>query len=125
MTIKLYEIINLNRALKLIIDDNSKKIDSLLKFKLLGVMKSIAPYIENFEIIRNEKIREYGKETEDGGIVISPEDKDSLDKFTNEIKKITDSEVELTIPKLKAQDVFNKGISAELLIVLYPFMDEQ
>lgn len=125
MTIKLYEIINLNRALKLIIDDNSKKIDSLLKFKLLGIMKSIAPHIENFEIIRNEKIREYGKETEDGGIVISPEDKDSLDKFTNEIKKITDSEVELTIPKLKAQDVFNKGISAELLIVLYPFMDEQ
>lgn len=125
MTIKLYEIINLNRALKLIIDDNSKKIDSLLKFKLLGVMKSIAPYIENFEIIRNEKIREYGKETEDGGIVISPEDKDSLDKFTNEIKKITDSEVELTIQKLKAQDVFNKGISAELLILLYSFMDEQ
>lgn len=125
MTIKLYEIINLNRALKLIIDDNSKKIDSLLKFKLLGIMKSIAPHIENFEIIRNEKIREYGKETEDGGIVISPDDRDSLDKFTNEIKKITDSEVELTIPKLKAQDVFNKGISAELLIVLYPFMDEQ
>ncbi len=125
MTIKLYEIINLNRALKLIIDDNSKQIDSLLKFKLLGIMKSIAPHIENFEIIRNEKIREYGKETEDGGIVISPEDKDSLDKFTNEIKKITDSEVELTISKLKVQDVFNKGISAELLIVLYPFMDEQ
>lgn len=125
MTIKLYEIINLNRALKLIIDDNSKKIDSLLKFKLLGIMKSIAPHIENFEIIRNEKIREYGKETEDGGIVISPEDRDSLDKFTNEIKKITDSEIELTIPKLSAQDVFNKGISAELLIVLYPFMDEQ
>lgn len=125
MTIKLYEIINLNRALKLIIDDNSKKIDSLLKFKLLGIMKSIAPHIENFEIIRNEKIREYGKEKEDGGIVISPEDRDSLDKFTNEIKKITDSEIELTIPKLSAQDVFNKGISAELLIVLYPFMDEQ
>ena len=125
MTIKLYEIINLNRVLKLIIDDNSKKIDSLLKFKLLGIMKSIAPHIENFEIIRNEKIREYGKETEDGGIVISPEDRDSLDKFTNEIKKITDSEIELTIPKLSAQDVFNKGISAELLIVLYPFMDEQ
>lgn len=125
MTIKLYEIINLNRALKLIIDDNSKKIDSLLKFKLLGIMKSIAPHIENFEIIRNEKIREYGKETEDGGIVISPDDRDSLDKFTNEIKKITDSEIELTIPKLSAQDVFNKGISAELLIVLYPFMNEQ
>lgn len=125
MTIKLYEIINLNRVLKLIIDDNSKKIDSLLKFKLLGIMKSIAPHIENFEIIRNEKIREYGKETEDGGIVISPDDRDSLDKFTNEIKKITDSEIELTIPKLSAQDVFNKGISAELLIVLYPFMNEQ
>lgn len=124
MTVKLYEIINLNQALKLIIDDNSKKIDALLKFKLLGIMKSIASYIENFEIVRNEKIREYGKETEDGGIAIPPNDKDALENFRKDIQKVTNSDVELNISKIKARDVFDKGISADILVLLYPFIEE-
>ena len=48
--LKLGEVLNLNQILKIIIDDSESKIDSLLKFKLLGIMKSIEPLIQNFEI---------------------------------------------------------------------------
>lgn len=124
MTVKLYEIIRLNQALKLIIDDTENKIDSLFKFRLLGIMKEISSHIENYEIIRAEKIKEFGKETKDGNIGIDPKDKKSVDKFSKEIKIIEDSDVELNIKKFKVQDIFNKGVPADVLMLLYPFVEE-
>ena len=82
--LKLGEVLNLNQILKIIIDDSESKIDSLLKFKLLGIMKSIEPLIQNFEIIRNEKINEYGEKTDDGRVQISVENKDAIKKFNED-----------------------------------------
>ena len=124
MTVKLYEVINLNQALKLIIDGNYKKIDAVLKFKLLGIMKSIAVHVENYEIIKSEKIREYGKETDDGKISIPLDDKEVLENFNNDMDKVTNCDVEVNISKFKAQDVFDKGIPADILMLLYPFIEE-
>ena len=62
---KLKEILNLNQVIKLIIDNKELKIDSLLKFRLLGILKDIEPSVSNFEIIRNENIREFGQPVND------------------------------------------------------------
>ena len=62
MKIKLGNVLEINNVLKSIIDNTELKIDALFKFKLLGIMKSFEIPIANFEIIRNEKIKEYGKE---------------------------------------------------------------
>ena len=58
MKIKLGIVLDLNAMLKVIIDNTELKIDSLLKFKLLGILKNIEIPVNNFETIRNEKIRE-------------------------------------------------------------------
>ena len=128
MKIKLGNILEINNVLKQIIDNTELKIDALFKFKLLGIMKNIEVPIANFEVIRNEKIKEYGKELEDENgnksIGIDANDKETVDKFSKDINKVIDSEVDVNINKLKSIDVFDKGLSADYLVRLYPIIEE-
>ena len=124
MKIKLGTILDLNAMLKAIIDNTELKIDSLLKFKLLGILKNIDIPVNNFEAVRNEKIREYGKENDEGNIGISADDKESMEKFINDMNEVINSDVEVNIQKLKADDVFDKGLPAEYLVGLYSIIEE-
>ena len=124
MTIKLATVLQLNNLLKSIIDNTELKIDSLFKFRLWGIKKNIENPVKNYETIKNDKIREYGKEDEEGNIGISKEDVDALKKFTEDMDKIVDSDVEINIQKLKASDVFDKGLPADYLVGLYPIIEE-
>ena len=124
MKIKLGTVLDLNAMLKAIIDNTELKIDSLLKFKLLGILKNIEIPVNNFEAVRNEKIREYGKENDEGNIGISADDKESMEKFINDMNEVINSDVEVNIQKLKADDVFDKGLPAEYLVGLYSIIEE-
>ena len=124
MKIKLETVLDLNAMLKAIIDNTELKIDSLLKFKLLGILKNIEIPVNNFEAVRNEKIREYGKENDEGNIGISADDTESMEKFTNDMNELVNSDVEVNIQKLKADDVFDKGLPAEYLVGLYSIIEE-
>ena len=124
MKIKLGTILDLNAMLKAIIDNTELKIDSLLKFKLLGILKNIEIPVNNFEAVRNEKIREYGKENDEGNIGISADDTESMEKFTKDMNEVINSDVEVNIQKLKATDVFDKGLPAEYLVGLYSIIEE-
>ena len=124
MKIKLSTVLELNNMLKAIIDNTELKIDSLLKFKLLGILKNIEIPVNNFEAVRNEKIREYGKENDEGNIGISADDTESMEKFTNDMNEVINSDVEVNIQKLKAVDVFDKGLPADYLVGLYPIIEE-
>ena len=124
MKIKLGIVLELNNMLKAIIDNTELKIDSLLKFKLLGILKNIEIPVNNFESVRNEKIREYGKENDEGNIGISADDTESMEKFTNDMNEVINSEVEVNIQKLKPIDIFDKGSPAEYLVGLYSIIEE-
>ena len=126
---KLKEILNLNQIIKLIIDNNNLKIDSLLKFRLLGILKDIEPSVSNYETIRNENIREFGQPVNDEkGNIISyeiPQDNEvSINKFKESLEKLLDNDVQITIHKLKASEVFDKGLPADYLVGLYPIIEE-
>ena len=128
MKIKLGNVLEINNVLKQIIDNSELKIDALFKFKLLGIMKNLEVPIANFNVIRDEKIKEYGKELEDENgnksIGIDANDKDAIAKFSKDINKVIDSEVEVNIEKLKAIDIFDKGLPTEYLVKLYPIIEE-
>ena len=128
MKIKLGNVLEINNVLKQIIDNSELKIDALFKFRLLGIMKSFEVPIANFNVIRDEKIKEYGKELEDENgnksIGIDANDKDAIAKFSEDINKVIESEVDVSIEKLKAIDVFDKGLPTEYLVKLYPIIEE-
>lgn len=124
MKIKLKDILQINNILKAIIENSEIKIDPLFKFKLLGIMKGIEIPINNFETIRNEKIREYGKETENGNVEISKDDAEAIQKFNDSLFEVLDSDVTINIEKLKVSDIFDKGLPADYLVGLYPIIEE-
>ena len=128
MKIKLGNVLEINNVLKSIIDNTELKIDALFKFRLLGIMKNLEVPIANFNVIRDEKIKEYGKELEDENgnksIGIDANDKDAIAKFSEDINKVIDSEIDVNIEKLKAIDVFDKGLPTEYLVKLYPIIEE-
>ena len=128
MKIKLGNVLEINNVLKQIIDNSELKIDALFKFRLLGIMKNLEVPIANFTVIRDEKIKEYGKELEDENgnksIGIDANDKDTIIKFSEDINKVIDSEVDVNINKLKPVDVFDKGLPADYLVRLYHIIEE-
>lgn len=126
---KLKEILNLNQVIKSIIDNKVLKIDSLLKFRLLGILKDIEHSIVNFETIRNENIREFGQPVNDekGNIIsyeIPQDDEISINKFKESLEELLNTDVQITIHKLKANEVFDKGLPAEYLVGLYSIIEE-
>lgn len=124
VTLKLGELIKLNKTLKSIIDDSELKIDTIFKFRLLGILKSIELPIKNFEMIRDEKIMEFGKETEDGTIQIPMDDVEAIRKFNDSLAEIINSDVKIIIDKLKADEVFKQDLKADYLVELYLIIEK-
>ena len=61
MTVK--NVLDYNKVIKSIIEDVDG-VSSVIKFKLLVMLKQFEPIVSNFNIVRNDKILEYG--TPDG-----------------------------------------------------------
>lgn len=120
--LKFEEVLKINNTLKTIIEYTKTKINVLLKFRLLGIMKTIEPFVSSFEVIRNEKIIEYGKENKDGIFQIHKDDKVALAKYKNDIEQVLDSEVTLNIELLKANEVFDSGLRSDHLMGLFPII---
>lgn len=122
--LKVNEVLGLNHVLKTIIDNDKVKINVLLKFRLLGIMHSIESHIANFEIVKNEKIIEYGEADENGIYQISTDKPDAMENFKKDIRQILDSEVTININMLKPDEVFDQGLTSEYLMGLYPIIGE-
>ena len=54
---------------------------------------------------------------------ISLTNKECINKFNADIEKVLNSEIIVNIEKLKAIEVFNKGVKAEYLIGLYSIIE--
>ena len=134
------EVLNYNQIIKSIID-NATDINALIKFKLLGMCKQFEPIVENFEKVRQDKIREFGTKNEDGNIGIVPPEKDkyendedfekaqkefndAVDKFNKAIEEVTNSEIKIEIEKFKSADIMDAGLPADYLLAIYDLIEE-
>lgn len=124
LKLKLSDVLNIHTTIKSIIDDSNIKLNVLLKFRLLGVIKSIESHIMNFETIKNEKIVEYGKKNKDGTFQIQKSDVEAIAKFTEDIKLVLASETTVNIEPFKPEEVIDSGLKSEYLIGLYPIIRE-
>ena len=121
--LELYKVINANEILKRLIENKDLNISCILKFKLLGIMKELEPVVANFEYVKNEKIKEYGKETEDGKISINEDyDPEAFKKYSKDIQELVSTTVEVNT--IKASDVIDKGIPVDALVAIYDLIAE-
>lgn len=137
---KVVDILNYNRAIKMIID-NADNVNSLVKFKLLGMLKQFEPVVQNFEIIREEKIKEYGTVDDQGRTgIFEPKEEDFetvtdfeeahkkfeevLTNFNKDLDSVLNSESEIEITKFKYTDIMDAGLSSDYLMVIYDLIEE-
>ena len=137
---KVGTILNYNRVLKSIID-NATDVNSLIKFRFLGMLKQFEPIVTNFETIRDEKIKEYGTTDNDGRIGIFEPKEDAfetvtdfeeahkkyvetINKFNDDLDAILDSDSEIEIKKFKYTDIIDAGLSADYLMAIYDLIEE-
>ena len=130
MKMTLNEALILNDIVKALIDNTNLKITPIFKFKLLGIAKNLEMPVANYQMIREEKIREYGSESVDaegnptGGVEIKPEDIESITKFTKDMNDFINTEIEVDIQKLKVQEVFDAGVPSDYLVRLFNIIEE-
>lgn len=134
------KVLDYNKIIKAIID-NEKDIDALVKFRLLGMCKQFEPIVANFETVRDEKIMQYGTITEDGSTGIIPPNKENFNndeefekaqkefeetvaKFTDDLDKVLDSEIQIEIKKFKPEDIMDAGLPADYLLAIYDLIEE-
>ena len=134
------KVIEYNRIIKAIVD-NASDVNALVKFRLLGMCKQFEPIVANFEIIREEKIKQYGTTKENGNIGIfmpvktdfeNDEDydkamkefEDTVDKLNAELDEILKSDSELKLIKFKYTDIIDAGLPSDYLLAIYDLIEE-
>lgn len=128
MKMKLNDVLVLNNVVKTLIDHKTLKIDAIFKFKLLGIAKELAPFVENYQLIRTDKIKEYGTEILDAegnptGDIEVKEGTEAREKFDSDMEDFVNTEVELNIQKLKAQEIFDAGVPSDYLVHLFNIIE--
>lgn len=103
------------------------------------MLKQFEPVIANYEIVRNDKIKEYGTFTENGNYGIFVPQKDNYDneddyqkaiaqyeetfsKFDADMNEIADSESDIKLTKFGAE-ILDIGIPADYLLALYDLIE--
>ena len=137
---KVSKILDYNNVIKAIID-NAKDVNTLVKFRLLGMCKQFEPIVANFETIRQEKIVQYGTTDENGNVgIFAPKKEDFendddykkaseefetiIEKFTVDLNEVLNSESDIEIKKFKYTDIMDAGLPSDYLIAIYDLIEE-
>ena len=121
MKLKIYNVINIYTTVKTLIENENFN-DSILKFKMLGILKSLEIPMTNYQTIQYDTIKELGipvltdNGEETGNYTIPSENKEAVEKYIQAMN--------IPLDTFKASVIFNKGIAAEQLIHLYPIIEE-
>jgi hypothetical protein len=121
--LNLNNVVNIYTLIMNLLKDENTDLTAVFKFQLLGIMKEFESVVQNFETIRNEKIREYGEKNDNGDVTVNPENKENFEKFQQEISSVLDTEVTVSVTKLKAEDVFKVITDPNALVILYPIIE--
>lgn len=128
ITLKNVDILNLQAEIANVIE-NSKSFTA--KFHLNNLLSQIEPKVKNFNELKNEMVKKYGTEKEDGQIAVqqfvvegSSEETEEYKEFLpqwNDLLFVTDVEIEYTSLKLS---VFDSVESDKYYPVLFKFIKE-
>lgn len=111
--------------------ENTESIANLLKlelpiktsYKLAKLSNAIQSELREFEQLRNNLIKKYGKQSGDE-IKIYPTDKESFEKFSSEITELLETETEVNYTPIDIDELGSIKLSAFDMGKLLPFFKQ-
>jgi len=110
---KLRQIIESEKALSNLIQE---KLPALAAMDLKVFILEINNDIKSFYEVRDEKIKEYGEDLGEGKFGIK--DPEKIKEFAEEMEKLLEKEIEVTIPEISNKDLTKAEITTQDLITL-------
>lgn len=112
MNIKLHTLINSAESLKKLI---AIKIPIKIGYQLSKLVNQIQPDLSSYEENRVKLVKEYGILDEKGDLKVS---NDNIQKFTEELTKLTEIDVNVDFEKIKVEDLGQINIEPQELVHL-------
>ncbi|WP_337871629.1 hypothetical protein [Ignavibacterium sp.] len=111
--------------------ENTEPIANLLKlelpvktaYKLAKLSNTIQSELREFEQLRNNLIKKYGKQSGDE-IKIEPTDKETFGKFSGEITELLETEIEINYTPINIDELGSIKLSAYDIGKLLPFFEQ-
>jgi hypothetical protein len=94
MTIKLYELLNVEKPISELLNQN---LPIKLSWRLSKLVKEISLELKEFNELRDKMIKQLGKESEPGkqDWSISPEDKEAIGTFQEQIQELVNVDADI------------------------------
>lgn len=126
--LKVYQVNNIHTRIKNVIENKDVDIKATFKFKLLRLYSEVQNIVKDFEMTKDGLVNKYGTDVLDseGNITqkrVSPEDKTWAD-FVKEINAVADSNVDIDITPITADELFEMGLDIDALADLVPIVEE-
>lgn len=117
------ELIQIYDNLYKLSERNEVRFPAKVSFCITRNIKMLMPIAEAFELARITILQDYGIEAEDkpGFYKIKP---DKAEIAMKELQDLENTEVDLTLQKIKLQDIENLDLSIQDMDALYPMLEE-
>lgn len=103
---------------------NEVRFPAKVSFCIMRNIKILLPTVESFEFARTTILQTYGIEAEEKpGFYKIESDKTEI--ALQELADLENTEVEMTLQKIKLQDIENLDLSIQDMEALYPMLEEE
>ena len=121
---KVEEIYKIYTTIEKLLDAPDIKLDTRLKFRFLTIMKNLEPVAESIDTLRDDKIREYGTRDDSGTFSINKSDTKAVEMLQKDMQELFSTDMDISIPKLDAEELFSAAIPSACLLALYSIIQE-
>lgn len=119
MEIKLSDAVKSSEALKKLFDS---KISCIKKtYELSKLMDAIKPELERFHTIRNDKLKEYGTEKDNGNYHLEDE---KFELFTSDMEQLGEFTIKLNDVSIKIDDIKETDLTPSDMNLLHWIIKE-
>ena len=127
-TLKVYQVNNIHARIKNVIENKDTDIKATFKFKLLRLYSEIQNIVKDFDMTKDSLVNKYGTDVVDseGNVTqkrVSPQDK-TWEDFVKEINDVAESNVDVEITPITAEELFEMGLDTDALADLVPIVEE-
>lgn len=95
----------------------SSKVTGRLAYAVARNIRKIASESQDFMKIKDDLVRKYGSQTEDGNIVIQ-QNSDSYSKFIDELKVYTDLKCDVDIYSVDEKELWESALNADEMLMI-------